>query len=903
MIPGPKKAAVLDAPTKPVTTVASWPAPVQPATGDQGLLEEAFNLLADSRRWLLSRAELKGGAAAPLAGAIGPLRWGLHDSLLAFLQRMRGGNLERPSFLPQYVRETAVPDNEKKSAWPAEQARMMLQLLTDPARREPVADTWLSDPKSKQRGEVRFRRFERLDSVSDDLRKLARRAAVEAALQASFGSDSVTPLGGTKAIARPGREPNSTSKGGYVDLEIFGVGPSQKIREQFLTKPFKAAHWLPPGEPPVIRPTVANGPEFDLHLKIESKIAELLDEVLPPLGKLPVITEWLTDLRLLGLRYATAANAPMGAEVGLPLGAILAAVMRAYLVDLIAHTVVIAIPGERVRKDVDGYLAVALYEALSGKRAEHVNTTGYLATDANAPILKALAGWKVAPFADGWARTAKAHDDIAKALEALAPKPVLMERATSKTAKQPQSLDDWFASFTHYPVAKEPGLWRRTAKPSPDWYTAANFCAQCHLYVANWILRVAIDDLGLPTRVHDFDKEPGWLDLDKPDAKLADPPKPGPPPSPPTKALQLIAASSIWNNRKPPHKTHNDGASFDLRFGPNTPPWPYASFMEALNGYFLKRSALYTDPYTVNTHEAKKVGGKDVVVPVERGIVFEPLVKQPLVEAQLDRLIALSRNPAHPEDPNHAEWQAYDEVEAALQGTPHFLHRFSVQAINAGYVAILLSGPTQVIFSSPVSHARALRAIRTKLATLGPAAPSTREKHPLVEALHADFAWMPWNHWHHWHVHYNSPRDRYMEPAAGLARIARFKPLWESLGVDMAPFVAYLRGLTLAPASPASQSSRIIGERNQLATALDTAQYTPSSGGRALLHGLFRAFDKDSPLNDPLEGKPDSAQLSDAMKQSDAAWSKAVADQWSDANNAKHDLLDPVNSFIAAPRV
>jgi hypothetical protein len=604
----------------PVTTAGGWPAPVQPADGEAGLLGEAFRLFADSRKHLLSR---KAEEVLP-ATAIDPLRRHLHDDLYTLFATLRGADDQTPPLLAHYP-------------WPSEwmglaaQARALVQLLADPASRRPKSVAALADPA--QRRKISYRRLEDLDAASAELRGLARRAALEAALKASFGPDIVTPWGGTRVIARADRAPTTHPKGGYVQHELFGMGPSQKLRQEFLTTAFRKAR-AELKDVPEIAATAAGGPPFRAHLEIERRIDILVGEVLPPTRKaMPSLTKWLDDLRRIEVRYAAASNLPEGAAVGLPLGAVLAAVLRAYLYDLIAHVLVLAVPAERVRVEMDGYLGVALYEAFSGKLAKHLDRDGYLTTDPADPLLERFASWRVTPFAEAWPSAVVEHANAASALMALAPKPVMLK---------PGETTDWEAwqeTWRRYPVTKAPGIWRRAADPHADWYTGAHLSAQCHLYVANWILRVAIDDLALPGHKTADTLERHFFDRDDPAGVLLATPRNESPQGDPTRALQTIAGSSLWNSRKPPHKTHNDAASFDLRFGPNTPGWSYADFGKTLATY-LPRGAEYKNPFTIHTHRSGRDSKNRATIEwVERGVVFEPMIKK-IVKDELAKLTA-----------------------------------------------------------------------------------------------------------------------------------------------------------------------------------------------------------------------------------------------------------------------
>ena len=67
---------------------------------------------------------------------------------------------------------------------------------------------------------------------------------------------------------------------------------------------------------------------------------------------------------------------------------------------------------------------------------------------------------------------------------------------------------------------------------------------------------------------------------------------------PDVRGLTLIAGSSVWGGCNPPHKTHREGETFDLRFGPDSFAWLEASQLaKDLKG--IEVGPEFTDPVEI----------------------------------------------------------------------------------------------------------------------------------------------------------------------------------------------------------------------------------------------------------------------------------------------------------------
>ena len=185
------------------------------------------------------------------------------------------------------------------------------------------------------------------------------------------------------------------------------VGLSEKLYAELATTPFRAAHRASVATRAPLPATVAGGPPFTLHLDVATQVDVILREVLPNGAVPPEWQQWLIAIDTLEGRFLLACANPAAAAVGLPWGVVLACVLRAYVIELVGRTLTALLPVEQVHEEVDGYLGVALWEALTGSLASTpwACPATWPACTAGDPVLTALSGWRVDGFTSAWSPT------------------------------------------------------------------------------------------------------------------------------------------------------------------------------------------------------------------------------------------------------------------------------------------------------------------------------------------------------------------------------------------------------------------------------------------------------------------------------------------------------------------
>jgi hypothetical protein len=898
----------LEAP-KPFEVVGGWPPPRQPASGDDdALLLEAIRFHEFSTTPVFKPSSfVRFEGTSALANVLPGLRRDLHDEAAEFLSVLAGplvGKIIRPGGnvrgeltdgqLRQVRGETLSARRAGQLADGVPEAdggRVAVRTLLSPAWRHPNRVDQLRNPKNQ----VRFRRLEDLDSALFDLRAMIKRSAVEAAIGASFGHAIIDRWGGTKVIRRPGRQDSSAPGGGYVALGETEVGLTEKLYQEFATTAFTSAHGTaraPENKTP--SPFAIDGPggPFRLHLEVRKQVDFIIHETLFLATKLPPppreahgskavptsepraaatlskpFSVWFANLDTLETCFMAALRssetAKLAIEVGLPWGIALTAVLRAYLVELIGRTMMVAVPVEYAHKALDGNLAVALWEALAGQNAPHVSHPGYLVPvkqgerpPAEHPLLHALQTWNSAgqdpaAFVRAWP-TVPWHTRAAQVLRRMAAARSFIPAKPEEKKGQPTpdlsgKLEDQIQTWPAYPVASLPGV--RRSDEGTDLRVGGSLSAQGHLYVAAWILSKAVN-FGVPL----------WNPKDR-DEEIPAPPVP--PPKPLASALQLGDGSYLWGGRFPPHTTHMDGATFDLRFGPECLRWattdlPSGAVSKALRAELNGRNITWLEIIGTSCDRKKQLS----IQP--RRYVLLTLMGDLIRELLKDARTKLSRSGA-------GEVKGYDDIEKQLKGTPHFCSTRGAQQILAGHVAILLSGPIQLIFASPITHLRAMKAIHASLR----ATPLRRAATDLLDT--AAFVFKPQDHHNHWHVHYNPPHDKSQNPKkTPVDRFIAHLQLWSALGVDLQPFLEYLNSLKLIQAGGpqlAAASQELVRLQDELRA------YRPDADGRKLLEEVFRhlSTDAEESLVVPAATSTLSPELEDVVRDSNERLRRALA--------------------------
>jgi hypothetical protein len=906
--------------------VSGWPAPRQPAAGDDGaVLEEAIRFHDFTSAQIKKAGDFRRFDADELARSLSGLRWQLHDVTLEHLARLmsRVDAELTPAHIQSLLLETlpAAVAKRRRGVPGADRGRAAVRVLVSPDWRNPERDRLLT----QHRGSILIRRFEQLHSALEALHILATRPAIEQALTSSFGPDIVAPWGGDKAVARAGRADSSAPGGGYANLGETGVGLTEKLYEQFATQAFKKAHAVATLKPREIPASVAGGPPFRLHLDIRKSVEAILREILPGSWKeakdLPKpYGLWHKNLDALEARFLHACLLPgpgsNAIALGFPWAVALTSVLRVYLTELVGRLLTVALPVQLGYAENSGYLGVALWEAIAGQDAPHATRLGYLvprplaeteihpptgesksgetpangghpqnggAADAGGatpaaqptpdPLLKALKDWRIEPFIRGWSQTVAHHQRLVPLLEAMAKEPCLIARKDPKAKEQQKltaTLTETHAGWPRFPVCRFPGA--RFSEVGLDLYCGAYLTAQCHLFVADQILRVAIDDLGMPRTWSDKRRDEG----DAVELKARPPTKPSD--AKLTPAIEIIAGSYLWGGSHPPHITHRDGATFDLRFGADTVAWLPEKGSKKIDEA-IREAGLGTKrrPYTDLEGVCLTRAQQDAKQPTAR--IFRSLMRE-LIRQEFRRIYEpLRRSPAKP------EVAIYSDVETRLAGTPHFSATGSAQQVQAGHIALLLSAPTQVIFSSPISHLRAMRAVRFGLTGVGKIV-ITKAADALQGAL---FVFKPTDHWHHWHVQYSVPGGSGLDPKPAVDRWTSFLPLWRELGVNLEPFATYLKDLQLAKDGDL-QVARVRAERDLLLDELD--RYSPVTDGRDHLRKLFMRLSRNDPdgLLKPANASRLSVALRAAADESDGILTRLIT----------RALIDKVRTFLEA---
>jgi hypothetical protein len=286
---------------------------------------------------------------------------------------------------------------------------------------------------------------------------------------------------------------------------------------------------------------------------------------------------------------------------------------------------------------------------------------------------------------------------------------------------------------------------------------------------------------------------------------------------------------------------------------------------------------------------AVRLRGRDLQMAPRAGAqVFRGLVRD-LVLRELARLEALrATSPLAVTDEERSQAA---RSEQRLHGTPHNESARGRQESAIGHSALLLSGARSIIYGSPITHLRAILAIREALC---PESAMPAIGWALETMLpDADLEFMPHNHADHWHAEYRDPGrraagTREFDPVANaessLARLeTSYLPFWFSLGIDLAPLLAYFnRDLGAMPTSGDDdpELARSTHERARLAEMLtryqqrfdreylaDAEAFVRFVRARRRLHAVFRQFTVAAPLLQPTRPSGrESAELR-AMKQ------------------------------------
>jgi hypothetical protein len=442
-------------------------------------------------------------------------------------------------------------------------------------------------------------------------------------------------------------------------------------------------------------------------------------------------------------------------------------------------------------------------------------------------------------------------------------KPASENPADAADAKYYTTSASLFADWPLHPFMGHPGADLDSDGHVLDLQFGAQFTAQAHLFVADQLLRVAIDDFGVP-------RSRGKAARGDDSAAAGPFARPSGPATARTglsRAFNVNSGSYWWNGRLPPHITHRDGASCDLIFGPHTVCWlkqdVSKELRKVLNEVIGKAKHL-TDPEMM-CRSWSQVDAKEGAPIVFRGLVSA------LIAEELAKLRPLAGR-----DPGSADGSAFAQFEKRLAGTPHFFSASVAQAVTAGHIAVQLSAPTQIIFSSPITHVRSMRAIRQGFRDAGLKADGSIWKLMAVAYGDTSFVFKPVDHHSHWHVQYAVPKMAPTDPAPMLARFESFVPLYGALGVSFEPFSDYLAGVTLGGTMDHAYAKRMTVDRDGLLKLLKT--YRPNPAGRDLVRKIYLQLAPSAAerLIAPANTSKLSPQLQSLVDQSDEVISRAV---------------------------
>lgn len=636
--------------------------------------------------------------------------------------------------LKQHLRQSAIKDDLNNSAYQGLYA--VLPFLSFAGMNpEKLRQLWntVNGPKK-----VHFREFGYLKRlVTEDLYPLVRQENIQAALSSQYATDR-------KIAAEYLFEPYWG--GGWTISTIptaehpplASVGPTEKLYYCFCSDIFTKAHKLN------LSRKVIPGKNRAMRCRFLETVSMNVGkiELTLPSRPTPKWLVWQSNLDYLEVLFKLAIqlnkNLPwkdnLGIKLGLPVALGLIGILRAYIADLAARTLMTSFPLalDDIYRKVNGYAAVAFWEALSGKCARNANDTECLLNHRNWGMVGRLKDWRSFPLSDSWDDGGPISTAAKETFKEILKKPV---------AEKLYGLESYDEYLPRYP-AITPDFYKAAGytlkNPLDIKRSGARFFAQMHIFVATQILKKGLTKLELKVPEKKEEKKKHRRALEN---------------------FRIGAGSYLWGGKKPPHQTHRDGACFDFSFGPVLPCWPVFNLAAELkelgekqadvlsrkeiknflsgkeNGRFgFVRNNVYKQTLAIcYTHKAGKQAKTNP--PPPQRIVFRVILRK-LIFAELKKLYAKCDKTLDGEDDKlndeekaelfGEEEKNYEEVEKALFGTPHFIDPTVAKRVpeeevttvsdrqrtHIGHVAILLSAPRNIVFASPIVHVRAMRAIR-----------------------------------------------------------------------------------------------------------------------------------------------------------------------------------------------
>ncbi len=615
-----------------------------------------------------------------------------------------------------------------------------------------AASLWVSDECRKKEltkslgganaYKVYFREFEKLPSALNNLRLLFNKPLIEKTIRyqySSFISGEIEQYlfdpfwGGSMMIRCEGwDEQNIDPFWPYPNGSIYKIGSTEKLYHDAAYDIFKEVR--------------VTNPVPDLFLsEVDRRIFEI-KKIMPFIftnKKLKIWNEWERNLSSLEKIFLGRVNYTEtlygtlrypGIMLGLPLAFGLIGSLRAYIADLMARTMMVAFSDVimQIYENINGYMAVSLWEALTGKEVPYVTRpTGALHRWILFETEGSLKAFREYPVRS-WAKQVNEEEVARKIFEEKLKTPLIREQEYKKkkfSIRFPKlspdiKFDDWHVRYLpYYPVITSKfyttvGL---SGIKKNELLYGARLTAQAQIYIAFQLLKKGLKVLELDK---DIDRR-----IKNGDTKHRRT----------LKNYNIGAGSYIWGGKKPPHYTHRHGINFDLNFGPNIQPWPDTKLSTAIRKLKLIKKLKLDQEMSgkelidriVNSNPQKYgflkknlsvvmlcYTNKQAEKPnLRRKVVFKRII-QDSINREFNIIKEYCTRTINGESFNSLDENiAYQHSEEMLIGTPHFLKKDIIelhdwQRTHLAHLALMLVAPRTIIFASPIIHLRAMRSIR-----------------------------------------------------------------------------------------------------------------------------------------------------------------------------------------------
>jgi hypothetical protein len=591
--------------------------------------------------------------------------------------------------------------------------------------------------------------------------------------------------------------------------------------------------------------------EYDSHKHVNKKVTEhpchasrFIETIISDLKQysLPLLKGnwkvWLKNLEMLENMYAHSVNREPYLVGLFPWACVLISVLKGYIYDVMARTMMVSLPVYGLHQDVSGYAAVALWETLANERFANEQITSFINTDIEwrkagdldvaelastnpEDFIGALESWNRGPVKEIFEKSTPPHDFIQfggwlathveteakRAFGEIIKKSLIYEPALKKRPSQSRAISDFKRDTPRFPIIERKffrvsKLWKRPH--TSDLSYAGNYIGQAHLFVTGNILARCLQ----PILGKDPDENPEYWYLD------------------------VTAGSYTFSGKKEPHQTHRDGYCFDLVYElGKLPGWPVAKIAKILKKYLSSNPGYNSpdrkQPLVICKDITEKKAAKEPLLPTNY-IIFRPWARSIINTAFYKVGHQIKKSMQGSGAISVKEKNAYKQAEKVLKGTPHFNSISSFEKTVRPYLAhlaIFLSAPYQIVFASPIMHLRLMQVIRQAF--------QDNKKASKVAAnvvINTLFAFLPHNHHDHWHVDFvdipaenkDSSLDNDVFAKVSINALEKFKsyfPLWMDLGVDFRPFLKHLNSIRALDLGP--QGEIAAEERKGLIAALN----------------------------------------------------------------------------------